>query len=205
MSNIKTLRQRATESKKKLRAMLDKAAAETRDLNETEAVDYEKEMNALVSTEKSIEREEALLERERTTEPIDDPQEVAARAAGAGQRAGFKSLGEQLVAIRKYEMSKGTVRDPRLFAGPAGLDEAMPAEGGFLVQKDFSAELLKRMYQTGQIVSRTRKIPISGNANGIKINAIDEDSRANGSRWGGVLAYWVNEAAALTQSKPKFR
>jgi len=85
------------------------------------------------------------------------------------------------------------------------MDEAMPAEGGFLVQKDFSAELLKRMYQTGQIVSRTRKIPLSGNSNGIKINAIDEDSRADGSRWGGVLGYWANEAAALTQSKPKFR
>jgi HK97 family phage major capsid protein len=204
--NIKTLRQRALESKKKLRAMLDKAAAENRNLNETEGADYDKEMKALESTEKSIEREEALLEHERQTEPVADANAQAAAAAGApGQKQGFKGLGEFLMAVRKFEMSKGTVRDPRLFAGPAGMDEAMPAEGGFLVQKDFSAELLKRMYQTGQIVSRCRKIPLSGNSNGIKINAIDEDSRADGSRWGGVLGYWANEAAALTSSKPKFR
>jgi HK97 family phage major capsid protein len=204
--NIKALRQRAVESKKKLRAMLDKAAAENRDLNESEEADYNKELKALENTEKSIEREVALLERERRTEPVADINEEAARAAGApGQKQGFKSLGEMLLAVRKFEMSKGQARDPRLFAGPAGMDEAMPAEGGFLVQKDFSAELLKRMYQTGQIVSRTRKIPLSGSSNGIKINAIDEDSRADGSRWGGVVGYWANEAAALTQSKPKFR
>ena len=206
INNIKTLRQRAAESKKKLRAMLDKAAAEERDLNEVEGADYDKEIKALEATEKSIEREEALLERERRTEPVDDPNEVAHRNAGGnGQKQGFQTLGEMLLAVRKFEMSKGQARDPRLFAAAAGLDEKMPAEGGFLVQKDFSAELLKRMYSTGQIVSRTRKIPLSGNSNGIKINAIDEDSRADGSRWGGVQGYWADEAAALTQSKPKFR
>jgi HK97 family phage major capsid protein len=204
--NIKTLRQRAAESKKKLRAMLDKAQAEERDLNEIEGADYDKELKALENTEKSIDRELALMERERRTEPIVDPNEQAALAAGSqGQKTGFKSLGEQLMAVQKFARSNGQMRDQRLFAGPAGMDEAMPAEGGFLVQKDFSAEMLRRMYQTGLIVSRCRKIPISGNSNGIKINAIDEDSRANGSRWGGVLAYWINEAQSTTSSKPKFR
>jgi HK97 family phage major capsid protein len=204
--NIKALRQRAEELKKKLRAMIDKAKAEERDLNETEGADYDKELKALVETEKNIERQEVLLERERRTEPEEDANQRAAAAAGTpGQKQGFKSLGEQLVAVMKYEMSKGSVRDPRLLSGPAGLDEAMPAEGGFLVQKDFSQELLMRMYSTGEIVKRCRKIPLSGKSNGIKINAIDEDSRADGSRWGGVLGYWVNEAQALTGTKPKFR
>lgn len=206
MSNIKVYRQRATESKKKLRAMLDKAAAENRDLNEAEGAAYEDELKALVSAEKSIEREEKLLEFERQTPPVDDANERAAAAAGApGQKHGFATFAEQLLAVMRFEKSKGLQRDPRLFAGPAGGSEAVPSDGGFLVQKDFSTELLQRMYQTGQIVSRTRKIPISGNSNGIKINAIDEDSRADGSRWGGVLAYWVNEAATFTASKPKFR
>lgn len=206
MSNIKTLLQREAESKKKLRAMLDKAAAENRDLNESEGAAYDQELKALKGIEQSIEREQELLERERRTAPVDDPNERAAAEAGSrGAKAGFASFGEQLMAVKKFEMSKGAIRDPRLTAGPAGLDEALPAEGGFLVQKDFSQELLKRMYQTGQIVSRTRKIPLSGSANRIAINAIDEDSRADGSRWGGVLGYWINEAATLTASKPKFR
>jgi len=205
-SNIHALRQREAESKKKLRAMLDKAHAENRGLSKEENDEYEKEMEILGSTTKTLEREGQLLEMERATPTVEDPNARAAAEAGSrGQNQGFKSLGEMLLAVRKFEMSKGQARDPRLFAGPAGMDEAMPAEGGFLVQKDFSAELLKRMYQTGQIVSRCRKIPLSGNSNGIKINAIDEDSRADGSRWGGVVGYWANEAAALTQSKPKFR
>ena len=49
------------------------------------------------------------------------------------------------------------------------------------------------------------RVPISANSNGVKINAIDEDSRTDGSRWGGVLAYWQNEADTKVGSRPKFR
>lgn len=55
------------------------------------------------------------------------------------------------------------------------------------------------------MVSRTRRIPISGNANGIKLNALAETSRAAGSRWGGILGYWLSEAGTKTASAPKFR
>jgi HK97 family phage major capsid protein len=57
----------------------------------------------------------------------------------------------------------------------------------------------------GEVVSRVRRIPISAGSNGLKINAIDETSRADGSRWGGVQVYWTAEAAQKTPSKPKFR
>jgi HK97 family phage major capsid protein len=205
-SNIKLYRQRATDLKNELRAMLDKAAGESRDMNEAEGAAYEDKLKALKAASQSLEREEALLELERHTAAIEDQNEMAAAVAGAPtQHKGFASLGEQLQAVIRASRSGGHSIDPRLLAGPAGASEAVPSDGGFLVQKDFSAELLMRAYQTGQITSRCRKIPISGNANGLKINAIDEDSRADGSRWGGILAYWVNEAATLTGSKPKFR
>jgi HK97 family phage major capsid protein len=41
--------------------------------------------------------------------------------------------------------------------------------------------------------------------NGLTINAIDETSRAAGSRMGGVRGYWLAEAAQKTSSKPTFR
>jgi HK97 family phage major capsid protein len=200
MSNIKALRQRAHEQKKVLRSLLDGAAAENRvDLNEAEGAKYDETLKALAQTEKSIEREEAFLDRERNAPSIED-------ANGAGQEAkGFASFGEFLRAVVMHSKTMGRTSDPRLVASAAGLSEAVPSDGGFLVQKDFSAELITRVYQTGQIASRVRRIPISPNANGVKINAIDEDSRADGSRWGGVQAYWVNEAASFTSSKPKFR
>jgi HK97 family phage major capsid protein len=206
MSNIKVFRQRAHEQKKTLRALLDAAAHENRDLNETEAATYETGLTALTATEKSLERESNLLERERTTAPVEDPNEAAAIAAGTpGQKTVFGSFGEFLKAVVLHERSSGRRSDPRLQAAASGASEAVPSDGGFLVQKDFSAELLMRVYETGQIAQRVRRIPIGADSNGIKINAIDEDSRVDGSRWGGVLAYWVNEADTLTGTKPKFR
>jgi HK97 family phage major capsid protein len=57
----------------------------------------------------------------------------------------------------------------------------------------------------GEVVSRVRRVPISTNANSIKLPAVDETSRVDGSRWGGVRAYWANEADTVTASRPKFR
>jgi HK97 family phage major capsid protein len=74
-----------------------------------------------------------------------------------------------------------------------------------LVQEDFINAILKRTYELSVLGSRVWKIPVSGNANGVVITAIDETSRAHGSRWGGVLGYWAAEAAEKTESQPKFR
>ncbi len=65
--------------------------------------------------------------------------------------------------------------------------------------------MIKRTYETGLIINKCRRIPISGSANGLKVNALAETSRASGSRWGGILGYWLNEAGSKTASAPKFR
>lgn len=118
----------------------------------------------------------------------------------------WASFGEQLVAVYRAAAPNATI-DPRLNVKNAatGLNESSPSEGGFLVQQDFSVELLKRAYETGVLANKVRKIPITTNANGLKINGVDESSRVNGSRMGGIQAYWENEADAYTASKPKFR
>jgi HK97 family phage major capsid protein len=207
MSNIKAIRQRKTELTKVARGLLDAAAKENRDMNEAESAKYDETVKALVGVEESLVREEKVLEFERSIGTVIDPNEEAAMRAGVQPQAkGFGSFGEFLIACVKAERSSGRLVDPRLIQATAsGTSEAVPSDGGFLVQKDFSAELLKRTYETGQISQRVRRIPISSNANGVKINAIDEDSRADGSRWGGVLAYWANEADTATATKPKFR
>ena len=117
----------------------------------------------------------------------------------------FETFGDQMAAVyRSYSPSHGV--DPRLLSTrQSGLNEGVPAEGGFLVQQDFAAEMLKRVYETGVLYSRTRQIPISANANGLRINGIDETSRATGSRHGGVRGYWLAEAQQKTPSMPTFR
>lgn len=144
-----------------------------------------------------------------------------AKTAGAKQAAQvrepeekFASFGEQLFAVAKASMPGTTYQDRRLKRtaafedmetknNPSGLSESVPSDGGFLVQGDFAGELMKRVYETGVLASRCRRVPIGANANGLTWNSIDETSRANGSRWGGVNVYWTDEADTATASKPK--
>ena len=122
----------------------------------------------------------------------------------------FKSLGEQLQAIANAGMNGDhpSNRDNRLqwdSLAPSGAAANVPSDGGYLIQKDFSTELLTRMNEISEIKSRVRTIPISANSDGLKIFAVDETSRATGSRWGGVQVYWGAEADVATAKKPKFR
>jgi HK97 family phage major capsid protein len=120
----------------------------------------------------------------------------------------WKSLGEQLIAIKNaYQFPHNM--DNRLKAegqkAVLGAAEGQGSDGGFLVQTDFSSEIVKRAYELAVFAARARKIPIGANANGLKMNAIDETSRANGSRFGGIRGYWLAEAGTLTGSQPKLR
>jgi HK97 family phage major capsid protein len=130
--------------------------------------------------------------------------EHAIAVAPNGEKKGFKTLGEQLVAVATAARTDSRNVDPRLIqAAASGASEAVPSDGGFLVQKDFSSEILKRTYSLGEILTRVNRKPVSGN--GLKINGIDETSRVDGSRYGGVQAFWANEADTVTAKKPKFR
>lgn len=117
----------------------------------------------------------------------------------------FRSFGEQLQAIMTYAVTRGASTDARLVRAPTGAGEVDPTGGGFLVQTDFQEAVFMLAHDMGEILGRVNKVPISANSNGIKINAVDETSRATGSRWGGVQSYWVDEGDTVTKSKPKFR
>lgn len=84
-----------------------------------------------------------------------------------------------------------------------GLNEAIPSEGGFLVTSDIASGIQENMWGVGTVLSRFNPINVSGN--GLTLRAIDETSRAAGSRMGGVRGYWMAEAAQKTASDPSFR
>jgi HK97 family phage major capsid protein len=116
----------------------------------------------------------------------------------------FASLGEQLVAIAAYG-ANGSV-DKRLLAIQAAVSGGsanVPSDGAFLIQQDFSTDLMKESMGEGQLASRCSTTEVSANADGLEVVYIDETSRANGSRWGGVQAYWAAEADSATAKKPK--
>ena len=114
----------------------------------------------------------------------------------------FKSTGEFFKAVRAAGEGE---TDKRLLTmkAAAGANETIPSEGGFLVPVDMASGILEKTWATGTVLSRFNAIPVQGN--GMKFNVVDETSRADGSRMGGILGYWLAEAGTKTATKPKFR
>ena len=115
----------------------------------------------------------------------------------------FRNFGEQLMAVKAAAQGDAHARQrlTEVYNAPSGASEAVPSDGGFLVQSDFTTALLNRSRETQIIAPRCQHINVSGN--GLNAPLIDETTRATGSRWGGVQIYRANEAGTATAKKPK--
>jgi HK97 family phage major capsid protein len=214
MSKVQELLKKRAAIIGQMQALTDKADAENRYFSQDEERQWNEQDAEVKSLSGRIAKEEILAayagESTRHTpavyEPADDErsaQKAQSETSTASKKWG--NLGEFLRAV-VHAGSPGHRVDPRLLESrAAGLSEGVNADGGFLVDKDFSTEILQKVYSSAALASRCRRVQISGQSNGLKINAIDESSRVDGSRFGGVQAYWAAEAAAATASKPKFR
>jgi len=200
------------EQEKKLLEYRDKEDQTADDLKAVNVIcDDIEAINAELDTQERSERAVASIrkpagEKPKQQDPDDD-----------GQK-GFRSFGEYLQAVAASAMPRGGklgdfhcgVYDQRLSLGdpelraPSGMAESTPSLGGFLVQMDYSSDLFQKAHAASMVWQKCRNIPISGPSNGLKIPGIDETSRADGSRWGGIRAYWLDEAGAKTASTPKF-
>jgi HK97 family phage major capsid protein len=118
----------------------------------------------------------------------------------------WKNLGEYLQAVRNAYKPGGFI-DNRLSVQNAasGMGEGISSEGGFLLDAQFIDGLQSTMNAQSVLAKLIKMIPIGDNTNRLKALGVDENSRANGSRWGGVQAYWAGEADTVAASKPKFR
>jgi len=119
----------------------------------------------------------------------------------------FVDFGEMLQCVARAA-TPGHKPDDRLFevqVRAAGMSEGVGSEGGFLVQQDFSLDLLKGAFETGKLASRCRKFEIGPGKNGVDLPCYNETSRATGSRLGGITGYWLSEGAEKIDSKPTLR
>lgn len=204
MKKVLEMKAKREDARLKAMAVLNKAEAEDRFLSDEEQKEIDKYESEIRAWDESITRAEKVLAIDPEDRTATEHPEVKPTPDKTEEKR-FTSFGEQLLAAYRAAAPGGKVDERLSTRAASGLNETTPSDGGFLVQQDFVTELLKRTYETGILASKVKKIPISTNANGLKINAIDEDSRANGSRWGGVQTYWEGEADELAGSKPKFR
>lgn len=150
-----------------------------------------------------LQREERRRSLERTAPAVEGATDEAPTPRSDAAPTPFRSFGDQLQAVARA--ARGVV-DPRLSqiqAAAQGSSEAVPSDGGYIVQHDFQSLLIREVFDTGLLSRRARRVPVSGN--GLKTNVVKDNSRATGSRWGGIQAFWIAEAGAAAGSKPKFR
>lgn len=178
--------------------------------------------------EATIHEEEIMAEEIKTSPPIDVEalvKEAAEKAIKAYEEAQPKIKGgyaevtedetdrslkanpftpaEFFQAVKMAEMYPGQEERRLLPFKATGLNEATPSQGGYLLPPQIAAGIHQNMWSVGSVLSRFNPIRVTGNS--LTINAVDESSRADGSRMGGVRGYWLAEAAQKTASKPKFR
>jgi HK97 family phage major capsid protein len=224
-------RKRARELQTTCEKLLSLAGEEGRSLTADEQTSYDASFTELEGAIAQIKRADSLADMgadlaQPASASIGPVAATAPEAAPVEVRVGhdrhvargFSDIGEQLQAIAQaanpefghenidkrllYLQERGGNPDGEVRV--SGASELVASTGGYLVQKDFNDSIAERVYQTGQIASRVTRQEIGPQANGLKFNVIDETSRANGSRWGGVRAYWTAEGAALTSSEPTF-
>lgn len=182
------------------------ASHKDKDLTPAELGEYKAMVDSMEST----------LDQMKLTERADTAR--ASAAAPDTPRVGLEihdvadeaeySFGDYLQDVAMVAL-RGTI-SPRLkrhqqrISAASGMNEAVPADGGFLVGKDAMSGLIEKAHQTGKLPGLCNRIPIGANANGLSTPTVDDTSRATGSRLGGVRVYRKNEAVAPDSSKMKF-
>lgn len=197
--NLVALRQKKADTLAKATAIFEAASNANRMMTDAERKDYDDTMALVKVQQGDVERAEALNEADRSV-PGNSSIQVGTDLA---TKKPWGSVGEQLMAVKEVAVSRGRNTDPRLYGAAQGSNESVDAEGAFLLAPEYSDVFLQRTYEEGQVTSRCQTIPMASNR--LVLNGLDEDSRANGQRYGGIQVYRIAEASLYTNSKPKFK
>ncbi len=121
-------------------------------------------------------------------------------------KRGFKNIAQ--FATRVFDAGQNPRGDEMLMqvAAGTGMDQAVNAEGGVLVPPSFSKTIWDRvLVKSNSLLSYCDQVPVDQGVESVTVPAINETSRADGSRLGGVRGYWKAELSSLNSSAPAFR
>ncbi len=101
-----------------------------------------------------------------------------------------KNFGEFLYKVRKNQMEL------------KGLSENVGSDGGFLVPEVWSNEVNKISLETSLVRGKAKVIQMPSIT--FKIPNVKYSNNTDGNQFGGVIAYWSDEATAVSKSNPTF-
>lgn len=124
-------------------------------------------------------------------------------AGAKPQSFGFRSIGEFARVVAKGSRPGGHNVDERLTKiYDASLStygsEGIGADGGYLVPPDLRTDVIKKVMSEDSLLGYTQQLNTASNSVSV---LVDEVTPWDGTN--GVQAYWLSEAATVTQSKPK--
>jgi HK97 family phage major capsid protein len=120
-------------------------------------------------------------------------------APGAVLDAEFRSAVEYLEAIWHLNATPAALTKRSAIQNAAG--SVSPSDGGFLVPETLRSQLLEIALEVAVVRSRATVVPMDSAR--VPFPMIDVTSNAS-SLFGGMIAYWGEESAALVDASPKF-
>lgn len=192
---------RTAEAREKNQATMARIAQVEADLKELDEMDeIEKRLNASLKPVPNVDFnavavEDAPIYRGKTAlgqQMVD----IVAMTTGTGHVAEARSRFDQVVKREK------TLAEKRA-AGTGGMVAAVGQDGGYLLQGETAMDMIQNGFNNSAVLSKAANRDL-GTAQFVELVGIDETSRANGSRQGGIRVYTDAELALLTQSKTKF-
>jgi HK97 family phage major capsid protein len=187
-----------------------KAVTQDLTINKESTMDNEVKTEAVLTPEQAAliakQAAEEAVKAYRASEPPINEDKTHVQVTEDPADRPFKSIAEQMQAVKAYEVSMGRDEHARIkYLKATGASEGIPSDGGLLLDPTLVAEFIQPIHEEGPFSSAVRRLPVGSNSNYGWINGVDETSRATGSRWGGVRGYRLAEAATKTASKPAFR
>ena len=175
-----------------------------KDYNPADEAEAKAKKDAADAQMKAFESKVQEIVKETVTEAVGSIQKdglhVHVEVDPKGEDVPFKSFGSQLAAIKAMHNNSADQETYNRLKAASGANELVDAEGGYLVQQDFTNELMDRAMETGILASRVATQEVSGN--GLKWNEVDDYNRTSGNH--AVTTYWTEEAGTKTSSKPDF-
>jgi HK97 family phage major capsid protein len=205
-ARLRGLKQEKGELLKESQEMLTKAAVENRELSTEESAVDDKLHKRIATLNGEISRYSRLVESDRTA--------ITELSSGSdGPMAGaIKNFGEFLQAVACASSpaiasavpgGRDMVQKLAAYNAASGMSVGVPSDGGYLVRKDWTTALLDKARTEAVLLPKCKSIDIGGDFDGLEYPYIDEASRVDGSRWGGVQVFRNSEAAAVTAKQPK--
>lgn len=122
------------------------------------------------------------------------------KAIGAKHDDAFESLADMFYSVSSHAFKDADLQR-KLGALQNDLSSVRPSDGGYLIPEVLRAEILRTSLETSIVRPRARIIPMDNPI--VPFPTVDSTTNVS-SVYGGVVGYWTEEGATLTESQPRF-